>query len=630
MTSTVPTGMNLPLLSIDSRKCTLCYTCIRICPVKAIQVKHNQPFAEIDDQRCIGCGNCLDICPEEAISFRSSVQQVYQLLDSEHKVAAIVDPSISGEFDDITDYRKFVKMIRELGFDYVTEVSFGVDIIAANYRHLVGDFRGKYYMFSNCPAVVMHIEKYNPELIGNLAPITTAMTVSACVVREKYGQELKVVAISPCIAAKREALRYEDSGKVDELITFRELREMFAEKQIEESKLEFSDFDQPLGAAGALYPVSEGIIQAARLSEDLLDGSIITSEGSGNIATAIGEFSTHIDDLQKHFNLFYCEGCLMGPGTSPNRNKFLRRSLVINYARKRDSIFDKQAWQDQFTEYARLNTEAVFRNDDQRMEEPSEEKISEIMRIIGKGDEVGMKGCSACGYPSCREFAVAVAKGLAKTEMCHSHNLRNQQEYIRSLRITNEKLAQTRQALEDSEKEARKEKETALEAMEITRSMLQKIPSGILLVNENLKIIQANQTFVRLLGDEVAEINEIIPGLEGADLKTLVPYNFYSYFTYVLDHDESVVNKDVHYGERIYNLSVFSIRKHRIVGAVIRDLQSPEVRGEEVVNRLSEAIDENLRMVQQIGFLLGEGAANTEKVLNSLIESFKAAEKGSK
>lgn len=628
MNTTDPDGRNIPLLSIHSGKCTLCYTCIRICPVKAIQVKHNQPYAEIDDDRCIGCGNCLDICPEEAITFRRSVEAVHHLLDSGNPVAAIVDPSISGEFDDITDYRKFVKMIRELGFDYVLEVSFGIDLVASRYRELVEEFKGKYYLFSNCPAVTMHVEKYNPDLIGNLAPIATGMTVTARVAREKYGKDLKVVAISPCIAAKREATRYTDDGRVDELITFRELREMFTEKKIEESKLEFSDFDQPLGAAGALYPVSEGIIQAARLSEDLLDGSIITAEGAGNIATALEEFTHHIDELRKHFNLFYCEGCLMGPGTSPNRNKFLRRSLVINYARKRDQIFDKQAWQDQFDAYSKLDSNGEFHNDDQRMEEPSEEKISEIMRIIGKGDEVGMKGCSACGYPSCREFAVAVAKGLAKTEMCHSHNLRNQQEYIRSLRITNEKLAQTRQALEDSEKEARKEKETALEAMEITRAMLQKIPSGILLVNENLKIIQANQTFVRLLGDEVAEINEIIPGLAGADLKTLVPYNFYSYFTYVLDHDESVVNKDVHYGERIYNLSVFSIRKHRIVGAVIRDLQSPEVRGEEVVNRLSEAIDENLRMVQQIGFLLGEGAANTEKMLSSLIESFNAADKG--
>ncbi len=618
--------MTEPLFKIDAGKCTLCYTCIRICPVKAIMVKHNRSFAEIDDNRCVGCGNCLDVCPEEAISFMNSTERVGQLLESNNKVAAIVDPSISGEFDDITDYRKFVKMIRELGFEYVLEVSFGVDIIAKHYKKLIEDFKGKYYLFSNCPAVVMHVEKYNPDLLKNLAPLVTGMTVSARVARARYGEDLKVVAISPCIAAKREAVRYDDDGRVDELITFRELREMFAERNIEESKLEYSDFDPPLGAAGALYPVSEGIVQAAKLSEDLLEGHIITTEGASNISAAIDEFEHQIEEIEKHFNLFYCEGCLMGPGTTPDKKKFLRRTLVTNYAKKRDKTFDKKEWQAQMNKFSQISCAARFKVDDQRMEEPSEEKIAEIMRNIGKGDGKGMKGCSACGYPSCREFAKAVAKGLAKTEMCQTHNVRNQQEYIKSLRLTNEKLAQTRKALEESEQAAQKEKETAMEAMETTKAMLQKIPTGILLVNDQLKIIQANQTFIRLLGDEVTEINEIIPGLAGADLKTLVPYNFYNFFSYVLEHDESVINRDVHYGDKMYNLSVFSIRKHKVVGAVVRDMHSPEVRGDEVIHRLTEAIDENLRMVQQIGFLLGEGASKTEQMLNSVIEAFNTAQ----
>jgi ferredoxin len=618
--------MTEPLLSIDPGKCTLCYTCIRICPVKAIMVKHNQLYAEIDDNRCVGCGNCLDVCPEEAITFLDSTERVSQLLESNDKVAAIVDPSISGEFDDITDYRKFVKMIRELGFEYVLEVSFGVDVIARQYRKLMDEFKGKYYLFSNCPAVVMHVEKYAPDLLKNLAPLVTGMTMSARVARARYGSDLKVVAISPCIAAKREAYRYSDDGLVNELITFRELREMFAERNIEESKLEYSDFDPPLGAAGALYPVSEGIVQAAQLSEDLLQGHIITTEGAANIKAALEEFETQIEDIEKHFNLFYCEGCLMGPGTTPGQKKFLRRTLVTNYAKKRDKIFDKKEWQSQMKAYGELPCAAHFQSDDQRIADPSEEKIAEIMRNIGKGDEKGMKGCSACGYPSCREFAIAVSKGLAKTEMCQTFSLRNQQEYIKSLRVTNEKLAQTRHALEESEQEARKEKEIALEAMETTKAMLEKIPTGILLVNDQLKIVQANKTFIRLLGEEAAEINEIIPGLSGADIKTLLPYNFYNYFSYVLDHDESVVNRDVPYGDKVFNLSVFSIRKHKIVGAVIRDMHSPEVRGEEVIHRLTEAIDENLRMVQQIGFLLGEGASKTEQMLNSVIEAFNTAQ----
>ncbi|MCK7530512.1 MAG: hypothetical protein MZV63_05440 [Marinilabiliales bacterium] len=38
-----------------------------------------------------------------------------QLLGSGRKTAALIAPSIASEFDDITDYRKFVGMIRKLG-----------------------------------------------------------------------------------------------------------------------------------------------------------------------------------------------------------------------------------------------------------------------------------------------------------------------------------------------------------------------------------------------------------------------------------------------------------------------------------------------------------------------------------
>ena len=72
------------------------------------------------------------------------------------------------------------------------------------------------------------------------------------------------------------------------------------------------------------------------------------------------------------------------------------------------------------------------------------------------------------------------------------------------------------------------------------------------------------------------------------------------------------------------NVSIFPIRKNKSCGGIIRDLYSPEVQGEEVTSRVSEVIDKNLEMVQKIGFLLGEGAAETEQMLNSIIESYKA------
>ncbi len=52
-------------------------------------------------------------------------------------------------------------------------------------------------------------------------------------------------------------------------------------------------------------------------------------------------------------------------------------------------------------------------------------------------------------------------------------------------------------------------------------------------------------------------------------------------------------------------------------------MSAPEVQKEEVVKRLTDVIDNNLSLVQQIGFVLGEGAAETERMLNSIIESYK-------
>jgi transcriptional regulator with PAS, ATPase and Fis domain len=253
---------------------------------------------------------------------------------------------------------------------------------------------------------------------------------------------------------------------------------------------------------------------------------------------------------------------------------------------------------------------------------PSAERISEILKVIGKTEEHSHLGCGACGYDSCKEFAVAVAKGLAKPEMCLTYNLRNQNEYIRTLKTTNEKLAKTEVALKDSEKVARREQQAAQEANEIVSSMLQKLTSGVVIVDENLRIVQANKTFIETLGEDAKMIDEVIPGLVGADLKTLLPYNFYNMFSYVLKTDEDVTNKDTRYNDSMLNVSIFTIRKGKIVGAVVRDMYVPEVRKEQILSRINDAIDENLEMVQKIGFLLGEGAARTEKMLNSIIQSY--------
>jgi len=619
--------MKEPLIEIKNEKCTVCYACVRACPVNAIQVKPNQDYPEVNNQWCIGCGSCLNVCSPKAIIYRDSKPRVKEILNSGEKVAAIVGPSISGEFDDITDYRKFVQMIRRLGFTYVNEVSFGVDIIAREYKKLFENFKGKHYITSICPPIVSLIEKFHPELIYNLAPITSPMIATAKVVHRLYGDKTKIIFIGPCLAAKNDIKENKKWSEVDEVLTFIELRELFYEYNINENTLEFSEFDTPLGYKGSLFPISNGILQAAEIDENLLTGKVTTAEGKQNILAAIAQFEKNIDFIKQHFNLFYCEGCLMGPGTSRGGKKFIRRTLVTEYANKRLRNFDIKEWEKNIASFNQITHTRDFVADDQRLPEPSEEEINEVLKVIGKIDYDDNVGCEACGYKSCKDFAYQVSKGLAKPDMCITFSLKNKQEYIKALKVSNDNLAKTQEQLKQSEKIARTEQIKAKEASETITAMMQKLNSGVIIVDENLKIIQSNESFINILGEEAREINEIIPGLVGADLKTLLPVQFYKMFSYVLTENQEVLNKDVHFGEGLLNVSIFPIRKNKVVGAIVRDMYSPEVRSEEVINRVNEVIDENLSLVQQIGYILGEGAAKTEKMLNSIIESYKTKKK---
>ncbi|RLD72574.1 MAG: histidine kinase [Bacteroidetes bacterium] len=608
------------LLKINSETCIACYACVRACPVKAIRVQTEKVKPEIIPERCIGCGSCVAVCGPGAIEIRNSKDELKKILGTGKKVAALVDPSIAGEFPDITDYRKFVQMLRTLGFHFIHEVAFGVDLVAREYGKLFKKTKGKYYLMSNDPVTVSFIEKYRPGLVPNLAPIIPPVAATAKVVRKIVGEEVALVHISPLIASKDEIRRFEGDSRIDLAITFVELRELFIEANIHETDLEYSDFDAPLGYKGSFFPVARGIIQAAGIEEELYRTPVITVEGEGMI-DAIDEFEENIGTIKHHFNLFYKE-FLMGRGTSAGGKRFLRQSQLIKYVDKRFKTLDIEAWSASMDEFEVLDLRCSFTSDDQSLPVPSESKLNKILKEIDQLKPSAV-GCGACGYASCTDFAIAIAQGLAIPEMCNTYASKNRQDHIQSLKISNEKLAQAQDLLKKSERLAQKEKEAAREASEIVRRMLHKLPSMVVICDMNLKIIQTNNSFISMLGEDAREINEVVPGLAGADLKTLLPYNFYNLFTYVLAQNESITNRDIRHEGKLLNVSVFVIDKDKIVGAVIRDMSAPEVQKEEVVKRLNEVIDKNLGLAQQIGFILGEGTSEAERMLNSIIESYK-------
>ncbi len=613
------------LFRIDEEKCTHCYACMRSCPVNAIVVKKGQDTPEIDGARCIGCGNCHVVCGFDAVYYRSSVEQVNVLLMGEEKVVALLGPSIAAEFTDVSDYRKLVAMIRALGFSHVQDVSFGVDLVAKGYANLAGDFKGKYYLFANCPVVVNLVEKYYPELLINAAPLISPPIAAAGVVREKFKDEkIKIVYIGPCIASKDEILKYSGSRAIDANITFIELRKLFKQYGIEEKNYEYAEFDKPLGYKGALFPITNGILQSGPMDESLLSGNVISADGHGDVIEAIDMFKTRSSEIKHHFNLFFCEGCMMGPGTSKGGEKFFRMAMITDFASRLLKDFNYDNWSKDIEHYSPVTLSRSFTADDQRLAQPSDEKIQQILTLIGKNDDHEDSGCRMCGFDSCREFATMVSQGLAKPEMCVDYTLRTRQEYIDTLKNTNEKLNRDQKELICQVKDSKREMGTAKEAQVRAEAILARMDAGVVIIDSDFKVIESNDAFIKMLGEDALEIAEIIPGLSGADIKTLLPYTFYNVFNYVFEQDQHVTNKDIPMEDGLLNVTVFPVKSGKVAGAIVRDMFQPEIQQKEVISRVTEVIDENLSMVQQIGFLLGEGASKTEKMLNSIIKSYSA------
>lgn len=172
-------------------------------------------------------------------------------------------------------------------------------------------------------------------------------------------------------------------------------------------------------------------------------------------------------------------------------------------------------------------------------------------------------------------------------------------------------------------KKTEKRLEKAQETMEVSSQMIHKIPAGIIMIDDNFKIVDSNESFARLMGEEAEELYETIPGLKGADVHGLVPEVILKMLSNTLSSGEAMQERDLKYHNKLLHVSVVTLYKNRVVGAVIRDMSAPMLVRDEIINRAQRINKQNIETVQKIAYLLGENAAETEELLNSIIETYR-------
>ncbi len=484
-------------------RCRVCYTCLRECPVKAIKISNGQ--AEVINDRCIGCGNCVKVCSQGAKVSLRSVDEVFSLLGSGTKIAACIAPSFPAEFTEYKDHRILVGMLRKLGFNFVTEVAFGADIVAKAYEKRMKSDPYHGDISSDCPAVTYFIRHYHPNLVSSLTPLASPMVAMTRILRKKHGDDLKVVFIGPCFAKKAESI------ETDEVLTFMELREMFVVSDIHPENTEPSDFDPPYAAKAAIFPISRGLFFTTNNTEELPEERTVIADGRINFKEAVREFEDgHIRN--KHLELLCCEGCIMGPGTSPGGKKYARSAIIADYVRKKLLNTDWDQFEKDLEEFSTVDISQEWEPDDRRLITPSEGDILKVLQSMGKNTAQDHLNCGACGYDTCVEHAIAITQGLAETEMCLPYAIEKLHDSISNLNISNERLASAKEALKQSEKLAHMGQLSAGIAHELNN------PLGVITMYSNILMDETAENDpvredLKLICEQADRCKKIVSGL---------------------------------------------------------------------------------------------------------------------
>lgn len=560
----------MSIISTVQTSCRDCYKCIRHCPVKAIRISLGH--AEVVDERCIKDGRCVLVCPQGAKRVRSDLGRAQELLSSGKTVIASLAPSFVAAFPEATP-GQVVRGLRMLGFSAVRETAEGAEWVAREHALLLKEGRTP-LITSSCPAVNFLITCYFPEHTACIAPVVSPMVAHGRLLKREY-PGASVVFIGPCIAKKAEAEEDEVRDDVDVVLTFSELREWFREAHLELSALPEDAFSPGKVRFARAFPVEGGLIKSASLQVEFLSRDIVTITGIDRCREFLKSFSPERTRL-KIIEMMSCEGgCIDGPVLSSALSLYERRERVLEYTEASLREYEESPVCLDPPDFRRS-----FSPSPVPKPEVPEEEIRRILALTGKFTPQDELNCGACGYNTCREKAEAVYQGMAEAEMCIPF-MRTKAESFSSFLMT------------------------------VT-------PNGIVLVDEDLRIVEMNPALRRMLG----LVGKLVVG------KRIDEFLDPSPFVEVLRTRKAATHEIVYpqYHNLCVRLSVFFLEKSHLLMGIFVDLTREreqeammEAIREKTIEKAQQVIANQMRVAQEIASLLGETTAETKVLLNKLM-----------
>ena len=551
-------------LTLKKSNCKNCYKCIRHCPVKAIRFSGNQ--AHIIGNECILCGQCFVVCPQNAKQIVDETEKVRVLLQSGNPVVVSLAPSFVANYEGV-GINSMRDALQKLGFYDVEETAIGATIVKNEYERMLREDERDIIISSCCHSVNLLIQKYFPAELEYLADVVSPMQAHCKDIKKRF-PKAKTVFIGPCVAKKDEAEHYE--GIVDAVLTFEELTNWLREENITLK----ADMDSTEESRARFFPTTGGILKT--MTQDAPGYTYMALDGIDNCIDALRDIES--GKIHKCFiEMSACVGSCIG---GPVMEKYHRSApvkdfiTVANYAGSKD--FD-------VVQPDNVEMKKQFTYIEHRLPMPTETEIYNVLRQMGKFKPSDELNCGSCGYNTCRDKAIAICQGKAEISMC-----------LPFLKDKAESFSDT---------------------------VVKNTPNGLIVLNEELEVQQINEA-----ARNIMNIRSSADVLGDLVVRIMDPKDFIE----VRTTGKDIRNKKVYLAEykRYVEQSVVYDRDSHLLIGIMRDItdeqnerEKKESISRQTVEVADKVVDKQMRIVQEIGSLLGETAAETKIALAKLKES---------
>ncbi len=554
------------LIDVKEANCKNCYRCLKGCLVKSLKYQNNK--VEVIEQQCVLCGHCIVACEQKAKILVNDVDRVKRMAkDPDCKTVVSLAPSFIAAYG-LENQGKVVAALKRLGFDYVEETSIGAYYVTLAYRKMVEEQKRDVILTTCCPTVNLYVTKYFPNLTHVLAPAVSPMVAHGQLIKKHYGPDTKVIFVGPCVSKLDES---DKSPDVDGALTFGQVNEWMEQEGIFLEAQDPEPFDRHSNYS-RIYPIQEGIVRDLQRTAPKNDRyDYLSVSGLKNVKDLLGEIqSGQIHDCFIEVNACN-DGCINGP-MMPTHHKKVHsgRLQVQQYAGKATAELEPEVPE---SIYKTFTPEAV------KSEIPGHDTIRSILAQIGKPTEEQELNCGSCGYPTCKDKAIAVYQGKAQLYMCMPYM------YDISQTLANVTLSAT--------------------------------PNYIIAVDETMKIKEFN-----LAAQELFQVSR-----SEALQKYLFDFIDPSDFEEVIRTKQSIYNKKVRYDDLGISTeqTIVYVQDQNLAIGIFQDITKEEKASEQAYQRklnsvemAQKVIDKQMVVAQEIASLLGETTAETKVTLNNL------------